>query len=84
MLHLSDTHSRFPSIGLDQLVRIIQRPAELDNYLHPCVFRLSDNTFVSFSRICIRILFEDEMRDVPGLEQLYKQRLRRFPKDQEF
>ena len=57
-LHLGNAHSRFPSIRLDQLVRVIQCPPTSNNHHNARLAREVHNLTVSLSRICIGILFE--------------------------
>ena len=59
MFHLGNAHCGLSSIGLYQLVWIIQRPSHFDNDLHTSLFRQLHDLLVSFSRISVRVFLED-------------------------
>lgn len=84
MLHLGDTHRRLPTIGLHQLVWIIECSAMpcCDN-LDPGFSSQVEDRCISFFRIWVGVPFEDEMGDVPCFEQLGQNGLRGFSDDEE-
>ena len=84
ILNLGDAHRWLAVIHPHQFIRIIQSPPHLRDHLHPGLFGHIDDLIVSLLRICIRILFEHQMRDTPCFEQLDEHRLRSFSNDKEF
>lgn len=83
LLNLVDAHRWLALIHPHQLIWIIQSPPHLSDNLHPGLFGHIDDLIVSFLRICIRILFEYQMRDTPCFEQFDEHRLRGFSNDKE-
>lgn len=61
MFDLSDTHGRLSSIGLYQLIWIVQCPPCFDDHLHASLFRRLHDLLVPFSSISICVFLKDNV-----------------------
>ena len=83
MHDLRDAHRGLSTILLHQPIRIIQCPPGTNYHFHSSLSGQLYHLRIPISPVRICILFEHQMGDMPGLEQLRKERLRCFSNDKE-
>lgn len=68
---------------LDYLVAIPECSSRADNDLDACLLGSLRDNFVPFTGIAVGVFLKDEMSDIPGLEEFWKEGLWSFSEDKE-
>lgn len=71
-------------VVLGDFIAVPERPAWLDDDLDTGLRGGLCDGLVAGAGVCVRVLFEDEMRGLPGFEEFGEQSLRTFSQDEQF
>lgn len=83
-LELGDAHGGLAGVGVDDGVRVPEGAARGGEDLDAGLLGELADGMVAVAGVGVRVLFEDEVGDVPGLEELGEDGLGRFAEDEEF
>lgn len=83
-LQLGDAHGRFAAVGFNDGVRVPEGAAGRHDNLDAGFLGGFQDDMVAVASVGVGILFEDEVGDIPGFEELWEEGLGCLTQDEEF